>query len=305
MRNAFAQEITELATLNEEIVLLSGDIGNKLFDNFKLRQGNRFLNCGIAEANMIGVAAGLAMNGLKPFVYTIAPFTTFRCLEQIKIDMGYHNAPVTIVGTGSGLSYASLGTTHHSLEDIAVIRCIPKMRVFAPCDQNELKAVLRSVIKHPGPSYIRIGKKGEPIIHPTIPNLEIGKNIIIKNGIDLTILCSGTLLAEASEACELLAKKGVVAELVSCPSIKPFDRKYLIEAASKFKNIVTLEEHSIRGGFGSLVAEEKSILGLEFNHILLGTGDNFIHDIGSQKYVRKSFGLLADQLVEKIMKNIT
>ena len=132
MRNTFADEVTNLAKIDNRIMLLSGDIGNKLFDKFKAVDPSRFLNCGIAEANMIGVAAGLALNGLRPIVYTITPFTTTRCFEQIRVDICYHEAPVIIVGTGSGLSYAELGPTHHSLEDLAILRTLPGMQVIAP-----------------------------------------------------------------------------------------------------------------------------------------------------------------------------
>jgi transketolase len=160
MRNAFADEITELAAIDKRVVLLSGDIGNKLFDNFKKIDKNRFYNCGVAEANMMGVAAGMALSGLRPIIYTITPFTTTRCFEQIRVDVCYHRAPVIIVGTGSGLSYAELGPTHHSLEDMAILRTLPGMCVLAPCDVFELRAALRVALQQDRPVYILIGKKG-------------------------------------------------------------------------------------------------------------------------------------------------
>ncbi len=143
MRNTFAKVIREQAEKNKNIVLLSGDIGNKMFDEFKKNCPKQFLNCGIAEANMMSMASGMALCGIKPVIYTITPFTTLRCFEQIKIGVGYHNVPVIIVGTGSGLSYAELGPTHHSLEDIAIIRTIPGLNILAPCDSSELSAFLR------------------------------------------------------------------------------------------------------------------------------------------------------------------
>jgi len=147
MRNAFADEMTKLAATDHRVVVLSGDIGNKLFDKLKAVDEKRFYNCGIAEANMMGVAAGMALSGLRPFVYTITLFTTTRCFEQIRVDVCYHHAPVVIVGTGSGLSYADLGPTHHSLEDMAILRTLPGMRVVAPCDASELRQVLHEVLK--------------------------------------------------------------------------------------------------------------------------------------------------------------
>ena len=159
MRNSFATEITKLAYKNKKIVLLSGDIGNRLFDNFRKLNKNRFYNCGIAEACMTGIASGIASSGLLPITYTITPFNTMRCLEQIKLDICYPNLPVIIVGTGSGLSYASLGSTHHSLEDIAILRSIPNINILCPSDPTEVKQLLRDALKIKKPVYIRLGKK--------------------------------------------------------------------------------------------------------------------------------------------------
>ena len=159
MRNRFAKTMEDLATEDQKVCLLSGDIGNRMFDKFKEKAPGRFINCGIAEANMMSMAAGMALSGLKPVVYTIAPFTTLRCLEQIRTGVAYHNAPVVIVGTGSGLSYAELGATHHSLEDIAILRSIPNMQICAPADSEELEAYLREAIDSEKPTYIRPGKK--------------------------------------------------------------------------------------------------------------------------------------------------
>ena len=162
MRNTFAKEMTRLAKENKKLVLLSGDIGNRMFDQFKFVNPQRFINCGIAEGNMMSMAAGLALTGLRPVIYTITPFTTSRCFEQIKIGAAYHNANVIIVGTGSGLSYAELGPTHHSLEDIGILSTLPGMRILTPCDSLELSSQLEECLSLEGPSYIRIGKKGEP-----------------------------------------------------------------------------------------------------------------------------------------------
>ena len=161
MRNAFADELEILAKENEKVVLLSGDIGNRMFDSFQEAMPDRFYNCGVAEASMMSIAAGLALNGFRPFVYTITPFMTLRCLEQIKLDVCYHEAPVTIVGTGSGLSYAGLGPTHHSLDDINVMRVLPNMAVVCPCDTHEVRAGLSAILNLEHPVFFRLGKKGE------------------------------------------------------------------------------------------------------------------------------------------------
>ncbi len=155
MRDAFANEITKLATEDPSVVLLSGDIGNRMFDEYKDKNDGRFFNCGIAEANMMSVASGMALSGLRPVVYTITPFTTTRCLEQIRVGVCYHEAPVIIVGTGSGLCYSTLGPTHHSLEDMAMLRVMPDMVVFAPSDATELRCGLRAALKQNKPIYIR------------------------------------------------------------------------------------------------------------------------------------------------------
>ena len=230
MRNAFAEEMTRVAATDKRVVVLSGDIGNKLFDKLKLVDEKRFYNCGIAEANMMGVAAGMAMSGLRPFVYTITPFTTTRCFEQIRVDVCYHHAPVVIVGTGSGLSYSELGPTHHSLEDMAILRTLPGMRVLAPCDASELRQALHEVLKDDSPTYIRIGKKGEADIHPSLPDLKLGKVLVVRPGTDVALLCAGNMMADTLKAADLLAASGISAEVVSFHTVKPLDAEYLQQA---------------------------------------------------------------------------
>ena len=174
MRNAFADEIRKIAVQDARVVMLSADIGNRLFDKFKTECVGRFFNTGVAEANTISMAAGMAATGLRPVCYTITPFITARCYEQIKVDVCYHEKPVVIVGTGSGLSYASLGATHHSLDDLALMRVLPGMRVLAPADAMELRSCLQAAMKANHPTYIRIGKKGEPVIFPEPPSFSFG-----------------------------------------------------------------------------------------------------------------------------------
>ena len=200
MRNEFAKTLTELAEHNKDLVLLTGDIGNKLFDNFKEKYPDRFYNCGVAEANMTGVASGLASSGLRPITYTITPFNTARCFEQIRLDVCYPNLPVIIVGTGSGLSYASLGATHHSMEDISILRTLPNLQIVCPADKKEVKASIVEALKSNKPTYIRLGKKGEPEIHKKIPKLKIGKGLILKKGKDLAILGVHGLIGGAGSA---------------------------------------------------------------------------------------------------------
>ncbi|MDO8788028.1 MAG: transketolase C-terminal domain-containing protein [Sulfuritalea sp.] len=301
MRNAFADEMTKLAQQNNRVVLLSGDIGNKLFDKFKAVDERRFYNCGVAEANMMGVAAGMALSGLRPVVYTITPFTTTRCFEQIRVDVCYHKAPVVIVGTGSGLSYAELGPTHHSLEDIAILRTLPGMRVMAPCDTAELRLALRAAVAEDGPVYIRIGKKGEPAIHAQAPDLKIGTAIVVRQGIDVALLSAGTIMPEVLKAADLLQGQGISAEVVSFHTIKPLDVDYLAAASKRVKLVATVEEHGLIGGLGSAVAEWRAAANAATPLICFGTPDEFMHEVGGQEYARAKYGLTPGNIATRIL----
>lgn len=300
MRNAFAHEVTQLAKTNHRVVLLSGDIGNKLFDEFKEVDAERFYNCGIAEANMMGVAAGMALSGFRPIIYTITPFTTTRCFEQIRVDVCYHEAPVIIVGTGSGLSYTELGPTHHSLEDMAILRTLPGMRVMAPGDALELRLALRAALQQNHPVYIRIGKKGEPNIHPETPDFEIGKGIVVREGSDVVLINAGTVMAEVLKAAEILSANGISAEVVSMHTIKPLDEDYLRSAAKRFKLLVTIEEHGMIGGLGGAVAEWRAKENIKASQLSIGTPDEFMHEIGTQEYARAKYGLVADKIAAQV-----
>src|SRR2546425_3281788 len=229
MRDALAAEITQLASEDERLVLLSGDIGNRLFDRYKQRHPQRFLNCGVAEANMISMAAGMALSGLRPVVYTIAPFATTRCLEQIRVDVCYHNTAVVVVGVGAGLSYASLGGTHHSCEDIAFLRVLPNMTIVCPGDATEVRLAIRAALRQDGPVYIRLGKKGEPVVHERAPEFAIGKGIVLRAGDDVCLLSTGTVLPLALETATLLERAGVSAQVVSLHTVKPLDEGLLAD----------------------------------------------------------------------------
>lgn len=301
MRNAFAKEILELARRDERVVLMMGDIGNRLFDPFKSEFPERFFNCGIAEANMISMAAGLANEGFRPVCYTIAPFVTYRVLEQIRVDVCYHAQPVTLVGTGAGLSYAGLGATHHSCEDLAVMRALPDMQVLAPADSNELISCLGVVVSSDKATYLRIGKKGEPLVYDAPPKVALGSSISHRKGRDVAILSCGTLLSSALEAAELLSTKGIQCSVTSCYSVKPLDEGLLTKVAGEAKLLVSLEEHSVVGGFGSAVSEWLTQPGQTAKPLLrLGTKDAFIHTTSTQQSARELFGLLPWQIAERI-----
>ena len=301
MRNAFADEITKLAADDLKVVLLSGDIGNRLFDKLRAQSPKRFMNCGVAEANMMGVAAGMASMGLRPVVYTITPFTTTRCLEQIRVDVAYHNLPVVIVGTGSGLSYASLGPTHHSLEDFAIFRAIPNMQIIAPYDAPSMRAVLRDALAGNKPTYIRIGKKGEKDIMPGTVAVGIGKTLTARDGHDICILAVGTIAGEAVKAADILRKEhGISPEVLLVNTVKPFDSVLLDRVAAKFKTIVTVEEHAKIGGFGEHVASTLAQNGIRTRIICLGARDEFMHVVGSQEYARAVYEIDAPSIVKAV-----
>lgn len=301
MRNAFAKTITQLALEDPRIVLLSGDIGNRLFDDFKARCPDRFYNCGVAEANMVGMAAGLAMSGLRPVCYTITPFVTYRTLEQIRVDVCYHHVPVVIVGTGSGLSYASLGATHHSCEEMGMLRLLPGLKILAPADSHEVAAGLRAAFRQADPLYMRIGKKGEPLLHAAEPVFEIGKAIRLRPGRDVCLISTGTMLGAALQTAELLEESQISAEVVSFHTIKPADVDYLHRAFAEFKLIATMEEHSILGGLGGLVAEWLSDQPKPRGRLLrFGTRDEFLHETCEQEEARAFFGLTAESMAGRI-----
>jgi len=303
MRDAFALEMTALATERSDVTLLSGDIGNRMFDRFKHVAPERFLNCGIAEANMMSVAAGMALCGLRPVIYTITPFTTTRCFEQIRVGVAYHQAPVVIVGTGSGLSYAELGPTHHSLEDMAILRTLPGLNVVAPADSAELVAQLRQALDAPNPTYMRIGKKGEQSLHGPSAELGIGKANLLREGSDLLVVGVGPILSEALQAAEIVTAEGVSVAVASLGGVKPLDADFLNVMAKRFPLWISLEEHGISGGLGSALLEWLGERGGTPTRLKrLGVPDAFLHELGSQSYARSELGLDAMGLAESIRK---
>lgn len=304
MRNAFADELTKLGSENPRLVMLSGDIGNRLFDKFRAAHPDRFLNCGVAEANMMGVAAGMAMSGLRPVAYTITPFITTRCLEQIRTDVCYHEAPVIIVAVGAGLAYAGLGPTHHACEDISFLRSIPNMVVICPGDPWEVRGAMRAALGQERPVYIRMGKKGEPAVHAEVPkHFAIGRALRLEEGDDVCLLSTGNMLPEAIDAARRLKAHGISACVVSFHTVKPLDGECLSEAFARFKLVATIEEHSLIGGFGSAVGEwladrrVKPQLFLRF-----GTPDAFFKLAGEQEFARERLGLTGFQIAGNIVQ---
>jgi transketolase len=305
MRNVFAKAVTELSDLYPELVMLAGDIGNRLFDRFKEKHPSRFYNCGVAEANMTGVASGLAASGMRPITYTITPFNTVRCLEQIRLDICYPDLPVIVVGTGAGLSYAGLGATHHSMEDIAILRTLPNMHIVCPADPVEVRLAVQDALRLGRPTYIRLGKKGEPLIHEQDPDFKIGKGIIVREGSDVAIVSVGNMLFSALNAAEQLHQKGVSAKVVSLHTVKPLDDLLLTTIFTEQKLVVVLEEHSLIGGAGSAVLEWGNANHVDLNKLLcFGGQDRFLFACGEQKEARLMLGLTAENISQQIFNRL-
>ena len=304
MRNAFVDEITKISKKDKKIVLLSGDIGYKLYDEFQQKYPDRFYNCGVAEANMTTVAAGLALKGFKPITYTIATFNVYKTLEQIKIDIAYPNLPVIIVGVGAGLSYSGLGSTHHATEDIAVLRSIPNLNIVVPSDANELRSLLKEILKSKKPTYLRIGKRGEKKLFHNVPKTKLGKANVIVKGKNICIIGCGNILINAYDAIKNLNKQKIYPELISMHTVKPIDKVFLNKVFKKFKNIVILEEHSSIGGLASAITEFYTEKKNNNNILKLNIGSEFVLKSGNQTNAHKMLKLSTKNIEKKIIKFI-
>ena len=302
MRNAFAAAITELAQRDERVVLLSGDIGNRLFDTYRARFPERFFNCGVAEANMTSMAAGMALAGLRPFTYTITPFATTRAMEQIRVDVCYHDVPVTIVGTGSGLSYASLGPTHHSCEDLAMLRSLPNLTIYCPADVAEVHLAMDASLALEGPSYLRLGKKGEPKVHSGTPRYAPGQGIVVLEADEgVCLLGVGNAVALAAAAADELIQWGIPCRVVSVHVVKPLDRALLESVFAQFDVVGVVEEHSVVGGYGGAVAEWAArSRGRRASFEAFGLPDAFLPEAGSQSFARERAGLTSQRIASRM-----
>lgn len=306
MRNVFAKAVTELGDVYPELVMLAGDIGNRLFDRFKEKHSDRFYNCGVAEANMTGVASGLAASGLRPITYTIAPFNTVRCLEQIRLDICYPNLPVIVVGTGAGLSYAGLGATHHSMEDIGILRTLPNMHIVCPADPVEVRLAVTDALRLGRPTYIRLGKKGEPVIHPSDPDFKIGRGIKVRDGSDVAILGVGNTLGLALKCADQLQQNGLSAKVVSLHTVKPLDESLLSDLFTEQKLVVVLEEHGLIGGAGSAVLEWGNVKRVDLSKLIcVGGSDHFLFSCGNQNEARAMLGLTSEKISQQILDRMS
>lgn len=306
MRNITINYIFEAAKKNPNIILMTADFGYSVMDKFIQELPKQFINVGIAEQNMIGLAAGLALSGKKVFVYTIVPFATMRCLEQIRVDVCYQNLDVTVIGVGGGYAYGTSGTTHYALEDLAIMRSLPNMKVMSPADINEAVLVVNKAIEIGGPGYIRLNRGGEINIADAVgySNIEFGNPIkVIENKNDVAILSCGNILSEAYKASISLIEKGRNVSLFSFPFLKPVNRDAIIDIIKNYKIIFTVEEHNIIGGLGSLVAEIIAEENLNVRLVRLGVEDKYFDFIGKQGYMRDQAGISAQKIEQKIINN--
>ena len=291
MRTTFVNTLKELARQDERVFLLTADMGYSVLETFRDEFPDRFLNTGIAEQNTISIAAGLASRGKIVFVYSIIPFVTMRCFEQVRLDLAYNKSNVKIVGVGAGFTYGSLGSSHHALEDIAIMRSLPNMTVLCPGDPVEARELIKQSYEHTGPVYIRLGKNGEPKIHPEGKKIPLGKAIEISNGDDLILITTSTMLETGKRWVDEWKDEEISVSLVSMPTMKPFD----VESIKKFilRNIpiISLEEHNIIGGLGSAISEVIADTGIGVKFLRLGINDKFSHFVGGHNYQKQKSNL--------------
>ncbi len=291
-RTTFVQTLIELARKDDRIFLLTPDMGFSVLEKFREEFPDRFLNCGIAEQNTISIAAGLAASGKIVFVYSIIPFVTMRCFEQVRLDLAYNNTNVKLIGIGAGLTYGSAGTSHHAIEDIAIMRSIPNMTVLCPGDPIETRELIKRSYERYGPTYIRLGKNGEAKIHPEDMKINIGDSIQIKNGRDMILLTTSNTLELAKTWIDEWEDEGIDVGLVSIPTLKPFNSKFIEELLKRNIPILSLEEHNIIGGLGSAVAEVIAESQKQVIFKRIGINDKFSHYVGNHKFQRDMMGLL-------------
>lgn len=300
MRDRFIQRLCALADADPRVTLVTGDLGFGVLDEFRRRFPRQFINAGIAEQNMTGIAVGLALEGRTVFTYSIGNFPTLRCLEQIRNDACYHAANVKIVAVGGGFSYGALGVSHHATEDLAIMRSLPGVTVVAPGGLWEAAEAAEAAARTPGVCYVRLDKSAGAD-HPRCgtERFELGKARVIREGGDCTLVTTGGILGEALAAADLLESQQISARVISVHTLKPFDAQTVLQACRETGAVVTIEEHTLSGGLGSLVAEtllDHGTMPQRFRRLGLGSG--FCSLVGGQEYLRRACGLDARSIAE-------
>jgi transketolase len=301
MRDAFVGALTALAVDDPRIVLLTADLGFKLFDDFAMRCPGRFFNVGVAEANMISVAAGLALDGRRPFVYSIVPFVTARCLEQIRIDLCEMKLPVTMVGVGGGYVYGPNGPSHHGVDDIGMLRSLPGMTVVAPCDPREAAAAVRAIAELPGPAYLRLGRAKDPVLPGTGEGFTLGEPTFLRKGSSVLLLACGAIASEALRAAELLERHGLDPAVASAHTAKPLGN--LPNCVAAYRAVFVVEEHGPHGGLFEAVAGAMATRGAT-RPVLhqICAPDTFHHRSGSAAFLRRASGIDAAAIAATVVR---
>ena len=299
MRDRFIKALLDSARQQRDVILVTGDLGFGVLDGFIKELPDQFINAGVAEQNMTGLAAGLALEGKTVFTYSIANFPTLRCLEQIRNDVAYHNASVNVVAIGGGFSYGALGMSHHATEDIGIMRALPALRVFAPCDELETAAIVAHLVANPGPSYLRLDKSkvsehaGEGYVQGRLRCMRKGKHV--------AILGYGGIVAEALAAAAALEAEQIQCSVYSAHTLKPFDAEGLLRISSEHDAVLTVEEHVPTGGLASLVAD--TLVGAMRLPKMLARmclPDAYSAIVGSQEYLRTRHGLDATAITNRV-----
>jgi transketolase len=303
VRDTFIKRLTEIAARDPRVLLITGDLGFGVLTEFAKRYPKQYLNAGVAEQNMTGLATGLAMEGRTVFTYSIGNFPTLRCLEQIRNDACYHDANVKVVAIGGGFSYGALGISHHATEDLAIMRALPDITVVAPGDDWETEEATDALVTTPGTCYLRLDKASAGCTNRPGEVFRLGKARRLREGRDLTLVSTGGILEVALAAADTLAKQGVKLRVLSMHTVKPLDEQAVFAACQETGGLVTLEEHSVAGGLGGAVAElclEAGVLPKLFHRIGLRTGFSSI--VGSQSYLRGRYGMDEGAVVQAVKR---
>ena len=304
MRDHFIKALHQLAEKDPKVMLITGDLGFGVFNRYREERASQFLNVGVAEQNMTQIATGMAIEGYKVFTYSIGNFPTLRCLEQIRNDAAYHGANVNIVSIGGGFSYGQLGISHHATEDLAIMRSLPDVTSFAPCGLWETMEATKAMVDLPGTCYLRLDKDFGDDTQKNGEAFEVGKARTLREGNDCTIIVAGGILSEAQAAANALSSEhGIEVRIISMHTIQPFDTDAVIRAAQETGAVVTLEEHTIRGGLGGAVAEtlvDAGVAPKRFLRIALEAGFSSI--VGSQRYLRNQYKMDATSIEYRITK---
>ena len=300
MRTRAVAPLVELAKKDPNVVLVTGDLGFGVLKPYWEAVPKQSINAGIAEQNMTGMAAGLALEGKTVFTYSIGNFPTLRCYEQIRNDCAYHGANVKIICVGGGFVYGSLGMSHHATEDISALRALPNVTVLAPADADEAEAAVRAMYETDGTFYLRLGRGGEPIIREQPAPFTIGKAIPVCEGSRVAIFSTGAIFDEVSGAMELLRQRGLTPAAFTFPTVKPIDRACIARCAEEFELIVTVEENTVIGGFGSAVAEVLAEQPQHARLLRVGIEDTYSCIVGTQKYLRDHYGLSAAKIAQRV-----